>query len=110
MLGDEARSLLGVFLLGELAESRCYYEIARVHFEKQWAPVLWLLSRVSLAAVTPKPTLGGPGRWPPLPCSGLGGHSVVSPTLARGDPSSLQSAPVGCGSAGGTLSGSAWRQ
>lgn len=29
MLDDEAHSLLDVFLLGELAESQCYYEITR---------------------------------------------------------------------------------
>lgn len=70
MLGDEAHSFLDVFLVGELAEGQRSYKITKELFEMQQASLSWFLSHVSLAAVAPKPALGGPGGWPPLPCSG----------------------------------------
>lgn len=107
MLDDEAHSLLDVFLLGELAESQCYYEITRSALWKQWAAPSCFLSCVSLPLhlslrrVVPE---GG------HPCPALAGHSVLPPPLARGDPSSPRVAPAGSRPAGGTLSGRAWHQ
>lgn len=67
---------------------------------KAVASLLCFLSHVSLAAVSPKPALGGPRGWPP--CPAVAGHSVLPPPLASGDSSPPWAAPLGCSSATGT--------
>lgn len=109
MPGDEVHSLLAVFLLGELAERRRYYEITRSALWKA-AGISVVVSQPCLTCCQSRLRLCCVVLEDGHPCPAPTGHSVFPPPLARGDPSSPWVAPVGCGSAGGTLLGRAWSQ